>query len=77
VRTLISARDVVAGHDTSHAILENGQVVIDDDPIVYVGPDYAEEVDARLDARAQLLAPGSLSVHCHLTHNPLTKSFVT
>jgi 5-methylthioadenosine/S-adenosylhomocysteine deaminase len=76
MRTLIRARYVVAFRDGGHALLEDGDVVVDGERIAYVGPRYEGPVDARVDAGNMLLTPGFLSVHCHLTNSSLTKSFL-
>ncbi len=76
MRTLIQARYVVAYRDGGHRILEHGHVVIEGNAIVYVGRDYRGPVDARLDGSRQLLTPGLISVHAHLTNSPLTKSLL-
>lgn len=76
MRTLITARYVVAYQDGGHALLENGQVVVEGTDIVYVGRRYEGPVDARIDASDKLLCPGFVSVHTHTTNSPLTKSFL-
>lgn len=76
MRTLITARWVVAYRDGGHRLLENGQVVVEGNTIAYVGRDYRGPVDARIDASRRLLSPGFLSVHAHLTNSPLTKSLL-
>lgn len=75
-RTLIRARYVVAHQDGGHVLLENGHVVIEGNRIVYVGRNYPGHAHRRIDAANQLLCPGFISVHAHLSNSPLTKSFL-
>jgi 5-methylthioadenosine/S-adenosylhomocysteine deaminase len=76
VRTLIAARHVVGYQGGGHRLLDNGEVVVEEDRIVYVGPRYGGTVDLRIDARDKLLIPGFITVHSHVTNSPLTKSFL-
>ena len=52
--------DFVLGHeDGHHALFREGQVVYEDDRIVFVGRDYPGTVDESYDLGASLITPGS------------------
>jgi cytosine/adenosine deaminase-related metal-dependent hydrolase len=76
MRTLIRARYVVGYQHGGHALLEHGCVVVEDDRIVHVGPHWDGPAEATIDAADQLLIPGFITVHSHLTNSPLTRSFL-
>jgi cytosine/adenosine deaminase-related metal-dependent hydrolase len=62
MRTLLTARHVV-GHDNGrHCLIENGEVVIEADRIVFVGRDFPGEVDQRHDFGLSLLGPGLIDL---------------
>jgi len=63
VATSIDGGTVVAYHDGGHAILPNGQVVYQDDRIVFVGRGYDGTVEQRIDARGKLVMPGLINHH--------------
>lgn len=76
MKTLIAAPWIVAYQDGGHALLEGGEVVVEDERIAFVGRRYRGAVDARLEAAGKLLIPGLITVHSHLTNSPLTRSFL-
>jgi 5-methylthioadenosine/S-adenosylhomocysteine deaminase len=76
MRTVIRARYVVGYQHGGHALLEHGCVVVEDDRIVHVGPRWDGPAEATIDAADQLLIPGFITLHSHLTNSPLTKSFL-
>src|SRR5687768_12759798 len=57
-RTLIQARWVVASDGASHHLLADGQVVYEDNRILYTGHNYPHPVDALIDAGNALVGPG-------------------
>jgi len=57
-RTALSARWIVAHQEGGHRLLENGEVVIDRDRVVYVGPHFEGEVARRIDLGEVLVSPG-------------------
>lgn len=62
--TLLTARWLI-GHDYnsgSHQILENGELVIIDDRVVFVGFDYAGEIAERLDFGEAVISPGFIDL---------------
>jgi 5-methylthioadenosine/S-adenosylhomocysteine deaminase len=73
--TRIKARLIIAYDGTEHRLLRDGCVVYRDDTIVHVGPSYEGPVDVDVDAGSDLVAPGFVSIHSHLSNSPLTKSF--
>ena len=57
MRTLLTARHVVGHANGGHCLLENGEVVIEGDRIVFVGHDFPGEVDVRHDFGLSLIGP--------------------
>lgn len=61
-RTVLAARWVVAHQDGGHCLLENGEVVIDQDRVLYVGPRFGGEVARRMDLGNVLISPGLIDL---------------
>ena len=62
MRTLLTARHVV-GHDNGrHCLIENGEVVIEADRILFVGRKFPGEVAQRHDFGLSLLGPGLIDL---------------
>ncbi len=75
-RTRIDAGIVIAHQRGSHAVLEDGVIVLEDDRIVHVGREADGPVDERLDLRDRLITPGFINTHTHLSGSPLDKSLL-
>ncbi|MBL4916968.1 amidohydrolase family protein [Szabonella alba] len=65
-RTALAARWIVAhvpdGAQGGHRLLENGEVVIEGDRILYVGPRFSGEVAQRFDLGEVLISPGFIDL---------------
>lgn len=61
-RTALTARWVVAHRDGGHRLLENGEVVFEDDRILYVGPRFEGDVARRIDLGEVLISPGLIDL---------------
>lgn len=57
-RTLIRARWVVGHSEGRHRLLENGEVVVEDDRVVFVGHGYDGTADRSIGAGEAIVAPG-------------------
>lgn len=75
-RKRIDAGIVVAYQNGEHRILRDGCIVLNDNEIEFVGRTYDGEVDEVIDARNQLVTPGYINTHTHLSESPLDKSFL-
>jgi len=75
-RKRIDAGIIVAFQDGEHRILRDGCIVVEGNSVVYVGPSYDEPVDEVIDARNQLVTPGFINTHTHLSESPLDKSML-
>ncbi len=77
-RTRIDSRLIVAYQGGEHRILEHGCIVLEGDTIIYVGraDTYNGQVDHVIDASDQIITPGFINTHTHLSESPLDKSFV-
>ena len=58
----ISARYVLGFDGTRHTLIEDGEVVIEGDSIVYVGRQYDGRVDEELDYGESLVVPGLIDL---------------
>jgi cytosine/adenosine deaminase-related metal-dependent hydrolase len=61
-RTALAARWIVAHRDGGHRLLENGEVVIEGDKILYVGPRFEGDVARRIDLGDVLICPGLIDL---------------
>lgn len=61
-RTALAARWIVAHAGGAHRLLEHGEVVIEGDRIVYVGPRFPGEVARRFDLGEVLISPGFIDL---------------
>lgn len=75
-RTRIDAGIAVVYQNGSHAILRNGVIVLENDRVVHVGKTYDGPADHVIDAKHQLVTPGLINTHTHLSESPLDKSVV-
>ncbi|ETX30861.1 amidohydrolase family protein [Roseivivax isoporae] len=57
-RTALRARWILAFRDGGHRLLENGEVVIEDDRVLFVGQRFEGEVARRIDLGEVLVSPG-------------------
>jgi cytosine/adenosine deaminase-related metal-dependent hydrolase len=56
--TLLTARWLIGHGQGRHQILEHGQIVIEDDRVVFVGHDFPGEVARRMDFGEAVISPG-------------------
>jgi cytosine/adenosine deaminase-related metal-dependent hydrolase len=75
MRKGIRAKHMLAWRDGAHRLLENGELVIEDGAITFVGPRYEGTVDEWLDAGAKIVTPGFINLHTHPISTPLNRSF--
>jgi cytosine/adenosine deaminase-related metal-dependent hydrolase len=61
-RTLLTARWVVGHEAGQHVILPGGEVVLEDDQIIFVGYDFAGDVPRRVAFPHSVLAPGFIDL---------------
>lgn len=62
MRTHIRGRYVIA-YDRGHCIIPGGEVVYEDDRVVFVGRHYAGHADRTIDAGDCLVTPGFVNLH--------------
>jgi 5-methylthioadenosine/S-adenosylhomocysteine deaminase len=65
MRTLIQGGYVVGYDGAQHEIITDGAVVFENDRILFVGKNYVDAVDKRIDARGSVIAPGFIDTHFH------------
>lgn len=61
-RTLLSGRWVVGHREGRHVLVPNGEVVFEDDRIVFVGRDFPGDVARRIDSPGGLVCPGFIDL---------------
>ena len=71
MRTLIQGGWVIGNRSSGHDLLRDGEVVFESDRIIHVGYGFEGPVDARIDARGKLVAPGFIDSHVHSGHRAL------
>ena len=69
MRVLIQGGYVVGFNGAEHEVIRNGVVVFENDQILFVGKQYPEPVERRIDAQDCLISPGFIDTHLHSTSN--------
>lgn len=69
MKTRIKGGYVVGFNGKSHEILKDGEVVIENDKISFVGFSYSGTVDRTVSARGKLVSPGFINSHLHPNSN--------
>ena len=65
MKTLIQGGWVVGFDGKEHEIIKDGVVVFDGNRIEFVGKDYPQAVDKKIDAKGCLVSPGFIDTHFH------------
>ena len=65
MKTLIQGGWVVGFDGKEHEIIKDGVVVFDSNRVEFVGKDYAQPVDKKIDAKGCLVSPGFIDTHFH------------
>jgi len=75
-KTRINATHIIAFDGEKHRYLKDGEVVFRGEEIVYVGKHYSGDVDHTIDATGQVVSPGFINTHIHMSVSVLDRSFV-
>jgi cytosine/adenosine deaminase-related metal-dependent hydrolase len=65
MRTLVQGGYVVGFDGKEHEVIKDGVIVFDGNRIDFVGKDYPQAVDKKIDARGCLVSPGFIDTHFH------------
>jgi 5-methylthioadenosine/S-adenosylhomocysteine deaminase len=65
MRTIIQGSYVVGFDGKEHEIIKDGVVVFNGNQIEFVGKEYLQPVDKKVDARGCLVSPGLIDTHFH------------
>jgi len=76
MRTKLKASHIIGFQNDGHHHLQDGEVVWEDDTIIYVGPCFSGSVDKVMEHQGDVVTPGFINTHAHLFESPLDKSFV-
>lgn len=63
MRILIKASWIIGFQNGHHAVLRDGELVVEDDRVLFVGPRFDGAVDRVVDAGGKLVAPGFVNIH--------------
>lgn len=69
MKTLIQGGYVVGFNGQEHEIIKDGVVVFEGGRILFVGKEYSEPVDKKIDVRGCLVSPGLIDTHFHSGSN--------
>ena len=65
MKTLIQGGYVVGFNGREHEVIRDGVVAFERDRVLFVGKQYTEPVDKKIDARGCLVSPGLIDTHFH------------
>ena len=68
MRTKVEARWIVAHERGRHALLRDGELVFEDNKILFVGKKFEGRTDKIINANGMLVAPGFIDTHVHSGH---------
>ena len=58
MKTKVTGKYVIGFDGNTHVVFEDGEVVYENDKILFVGHDYPGEVDAHIDGGNAIVSPG-------------------
>lgn len=76
MRTEIRNGTIIAWTGDRHEVVENGVVVFEGNKIISVGQTYDGQTDQAIDATGQLVIPGLVNSHLHVTDTLYTKGYL-
>ena len=65
MKTLIQGGYVVGFNGQEHEVIRDGMVAFERDRVIFVGKQYTEPVDKKIDAKGCLVSPGLIDTHFH------------
>ena len=65
MKTLIQGGYVVGFNGREHEVIRDGVVAFERDRVLFVGKQYTEPVDKKIDAKGCLVSPGLIDTHFH------------
>ena len=69
MKTLIQGGYVVGFNGKEHEIIKDGVVLFEKDRVLFVGKQYSEPVNKRIEAKSCLVSPGFIDTHFHSGSN--------
>jgi 5-methylthioadenosine/S-adenosylhomocysteine deaminase len=71
MRTKLAGGRIIGFDGVKHVLIEGGDVVFEDDRILFAGLSFGEKVDRTIDASSMLVIPGLINIHTHSLSAPL------
>lgn len=62
MKTLVKAKYIIAFNGKEHVLLNNGQLVFENEQIIYIGDNYPGHYDTLIDESDNLLSPGFIDL---------------
>ncbi|MBI2987855.1 MAG: amidohydrolase family protein [Deltaproteobacteria bacterium] len=69
MKTLIQGGYVVGFNGKGHEVIRDGVVAFEQDRVLFVGKQYAQPVDKKIEAKGCLVSPGFVDTHFHSGSN--------
>jgi 5-methylthioadenosine/S-adenosylhomocysteine deaminase len=77
MKTKILGGEIIAFDGKEHVLIDEGEIVYEENQIIFVGESYPGKVEKTIDARPKLIIPGLINVHTHSLTAPLLYRGIT
>ncbi|RPJ37470.1 MAG: amidohydrolase [Deltaproteobacteria bacterium] len=71
MKTKILGGEIIAFDGKKHVLIDKGEIVYEEDRIIFAGESYPGDVEKTIDVRPNLIIPGLINVHTHSLTAPL------
>jgi 5-methylthioadenosine/S-adenosylhomocysteine deaminase len=77
MKTKILGGEIIGFDGKEHVLIDQGEIVYEENQIIFAGESYAGKVDKTIDVRPKLIIPGLINVHTHSLTAPLLYRGIT
>ncbi|MCX5914452.1 MAG: amidohydrolase family protein [Deltaproteobacteria bacterium] len=77
MKTKILGGEIIAFDGKKHVLIDQGEIIYEENQIIFVGESYPGKVDRTIDVRPKLIIPGLINVHTHSLTAPLLYRGIT
>jgi cytosine/adenosine deaminase-related metal-dependent hydrolase len=77
MKTKIIGGEIIAFDGKKHVLITGGEIVYEENQIIFVGDSYRQQVDKTIDVRPKLIIPGLINIHTHSLTAPLLYRGIT